>query len=129
MVLYQEKMHPHDADLVARLQALRQMHNFSQDEIAQQIGLKGRSQVSRVENGQRRLTAAEAFAWAEACDVRLDLISKEEAEVLALIRRIREERIQDILRFLRLSNELPRLFWRLLTLQIRALEEELLPRN
>ena len=56
----------------ARVKALRQQRDLSQDALARIFGFKDRQTVSAIETGVRRLTAAELVVAVEKLDVELD---------------------------------------------------------
>ena len=56
----------------ARLKALREQRNLSQDEVAQIFGFKDRQTVSAIETGERRLSAGELLTAVEKLGATLD---------------------------------------------------------
>ena len=57
--------------LAARLTELRKQRSTSQSTLAAELGID-QGAVSRVESGNRRLTAAQTFAWLEALGIEPD---------------------------------------------------------
>ena len=60
------------APIGARLKALREKQNLSQEDLAQRFGFKDRQTVSAIETGERRLSAEELVRAIEIFDVSLD---------------------------------------------------------
>jgi Zn-dependent peptidase ImmA (M78 family)/DNA-binding XRE family transcriptional regulator len=60
------------APIGARLKALREKKNLSQDDLAQRFGFKDRQTVSAIETGERRLSAEELVRAIEIFGVQLD---------------------------------------------------------
>jgi XRE family transcriptional regulator, fatty acid utilization regulator len=62
-----------DAALIrARLKALRESHELSQEEMARQLGLKGRQTLSDIELGDRKITAQELLSAANIFGMSVD---------------------------------------------------------
>ncbi len=60
------------APIGARLKALREKQNLSQDDLAKRFGFKDRQTVSAIETGERRLSAEELVRAIEIFGVQLD---------------------------------------------------------
>src|SRR5262249_28514004 len=60
------------APIGARLKALREKQNLSQDEVARRFGFKDRQTVSAIETGERRLSADELLRAIEIFGVPFD---------------------------------------------------------
>lgn len=114
-----------DTDIIARLQALREQAGLSQEEIAEAIGVSGRSAVSKIERGDRKLTIQEAMAWAQACGATLELIPPEHATLLRRVRALEPERLETTHTWLEVAAESPELTWRILEVQVETLVVEL----
>ena len=64
-----------EAQVGARVKALREAHRMNQVELAEVLGLKDRQSISDIENGKRRLAATELVKLGERFSVSLDSLT------------------------------------------------------
>lgn len=63
-----------EVNLPYRLKRLREARGISQGEMAQRMGFKTQPVVSRIESGDRKITAGEFVKWAGICGTTPDAI-------------------------------------------------------
>ena len=78
---------PVDNIVGRRIRQERERLGMSQDDLAAAVGLSNRSQVHRVETGQRRVDSMELYRFSEALGVPMDAFFDEaRGDVVALAR-------------------------------------------
>lgn len=67
-------------DLIARLRTTRVRAGITQSEMASDLGITQPS-VSKIEMGERAITALESAIWADRCGVTLDALIRGEGQL------------------------------------------------
>ena len=65
---------PENTQLGRRLRTLRAIKGLTQEEMAQRMGFKHSPVISKIESGDRKLSALELARWCKECGVTTDAV-------------------------------------------------------
>lgn len=98
-----DRQRVHDPNLGSQLKAIREEAGFTQEELADLIGVN-RTQVSRIEKGTRSTGFALVQKWYRACGYELDAVQvgdpSESLSVIEALAGIADDDVADITRIL-----------------------------